>query len=323
MIGFVCELTPKCNLHCRFCYNTWRDPSVTQPQPLSAETFATLLIPTLKQSAAQWLAFAGGEPLLYPELNLLMKLISEQLPQVKLGILSNGVSLSNKRLRELIQVGLNYVELSLFTSSSTRYQALTGANMLERVHTTILHVKAQNLPLTIACTLLADGLDEFEEIIHTAFALGADAIALNPFTPTGYGLKQQGKFYLSQQQLHLFLEQAQNLATILPMPMSVTLPVEDCLLPHKNYPNLYFNPCQCGLNKWVIDPEGNLRICEQNPEIIGSLLTHSFSELSIKQKVMDFRIKNHKAECFDCKEYQQCGGGCRFRQALKPDEIED
>lgn len=314
MVGFVCELTPKCNLRCGFCYNPWRSPHVHQPTPLSPTAFADILIPALRGSHAQWLAFAGGEPLLYPGLKPLMRQISDALPQVKIGLLSNGLLLSAERLSTLVSCGLSYVELSLFASSGSRYQSLTGSDRLDQAHAAILAVKQQGLPLTVACTLLADGLDEFEDIVLTAMAFGADAFAMNPFTPTGHGLSQQDVFNLTQSQLIQYLTLADHLAAQMPMPVTVTLPVEDCVIPHRHYPHLHFSRCQCAQEKWVVDPQGYLRTCEQNQISIGNLAKHSFAELSVKPDVTHFLSQHRKPECIHCERFSCCGGGCRFRK---------
>lgn len=316
MTGFICEVTPKCNLNCVFCYNTWRDPAAVQPQPLSPEAFAQILIPALRQANASWLAFAGGEPLLYPGLESLMAQIVKALPQIRIGIASNGIALTKRRLADLIESGLSYVEISLFSASAIRYQTLTGKNQLIRAHKAILAVKEQGLPLTVACTLLADDTDEFEKIALTAIALGADAFAVNPFIPTGYGKKQQEQFELSHGQLKLFLDKAQKLTSKISMPLLVTLPVEDCVIKHTNYPSLRFSGCQCAVKKWVVDPEGYLRTCEQNHERIGSLCKHPFTFLSARACVKTFRARNRKPECVTCVKYNDCGGGCRFSASI-------
>lgn len=322
MLGFVCELTAKCNLQCSFCYNTWRSPNVPLPKSLAPETFATLLINTLRDANAGWVAFAGGEPLLYPKLAQIMQTINQALPEIKIGLASNGTALTSKRLDELIQSGLSYVELSLFAASHERYKCLTGADLLDHAHNAILTVKDRGLPLTIACTLLADGLDEFENIVLTAMTLGADFFAINPFTPTGYGALQADTHALSQQQIHTYLKLAQQLAQHIPtMSFTVTMPVEDCIISHAQYPNLKFSSCTCGLNKWVIDPEGFLRICEQNPERLGNLAINSFTELSKLPSVKRFREQNRFAKCTSCKQYGECGGGCRFRRTRDQHKI--
>lgn len=311
MIGFVCELTPKCNLACGFCYNVWRAPGSDHPRPLPPDTFAELLVRTLQEAKAGWLSLAGGEPLLYPGLELLLQRVAESLPQLKIGLLSNGTLLSAQRLAEL--VGLHYVELSLFASSRQRYEALTGHDLLETAHRAILCVKEQGLPLTVACTLLPDGLDEFENVLMTALALGADAVCLNPFTPTGHGKSREKEWSLSRTQLESFLAIADRLAEKMPVPVTVTLPVEDCVIPHDRYPHLLFTACQCGEHKWVVDPQGFLRTCEQNEMQLGNLMQHPFSELAAHPSILKFREQNHHAACKTCLKYKQCGGGCRFR----------
>lgn len=325
MLGFICEVTPKCNLSCSFCYNTWRDPNVPQPTPLAVDDFAHVLISTLGESQAKWLAFAGGEPLLYAKLDELMGHVHKALPSVKIGLLSNGLALTEKRLATLKTNGLQYVEISLFSASNQRYANLAGATdntaTLKHAHNAMLAVKASQLPLTVACTLLAPQIDEFEQIVLSAFALGADQFALNPFTPTGYGKQQQQALTLSADQLAQLLAQANALASQLSMPIAVTLPIEDCVIPHARYPHLQFSACQCAINKWAIDPEGYLRTCEQNSQRLGSLREHSFATLSTLAAVTAFLQNNSKAECTTCPSFAQCGGGCRCVRMNNVDEL--
>ena len=313
MTGFVCELTPKCNLRCGFCYNTWRTPGSTQPTPLPPEAFADLLIKTLRDADADWLAFAGGEPLLYPGLERLMQLVSAQLPAVRLGLLSNGTLLTAQRLAALLDSGLGYVELSLFAASPERYRALTGTDGLDSAHAAMLGVKQQGLPLTVACTLLADGLDQFADIVLTAAAFGADQLTLNPFTATGHGRAQQSLFELSRARLEQFLALADDLAVQTAMPLLVALPVEDCVIPHARYPHLHFSACQCARQKWAVDPQGNLRACEQSQDILGNLAERPFQELAASEAAKNFQGRLRRPQCGQCASFARCGGGCRFR----------
>jgi PqqA peptide cyclase len=310
--GLVCELTPRCNLGCGFCYNPWRRPQSTQPEPLLPAAFAALLDSTARATDATWLTFAGGEPLLYAGLETLLADLSQRLPHLPLGLASNGTLLTEARLAALVSSGLGYVELSLFAASAPRYQALTGKDALATAQAAIPRVKAQGLPLTVACTLLADGLDELEDVMLTALALGADALALNPFTATGHGAAREADFGLTLETLARFLAMANHVAATLPIPVSVTLPVEDCLLPHANYPHLHFGSCLCGQDKWVIDPQGQLRTCEQNETPIGNLAQHSFAELATRPAVQAFRRQHRHPHCSACPSFANCGGGCRF-----------
>jgi radical SAM protein with 4Fe4S-binding SPASM domain len=98
----------------------------------------------------------------------------------------------------------------------------------------------------------------------------------------------------------------------------VTLPVEPCIIDHGEFPNLEFGTCACGTGKWVVDPGGRLRTCEQNPEILGSLLESSFAELSTLGSAEAFRSDHLKPECSGCDMIARCGGGCRFVRTRHP-----
>lgn len=312
MAGIVCELTSRCNLGCAFCYNPWRKAGSEQIKSLPAAVFAGILADAAGAAGASWLTFAGGEPLLYPELENLLCDLHQRQPQLVLGLASNGTLLSRERLRLLHGHGLRYVEISLFAATGGRYHELTGKDALADAQRAMLLVKELDLPLTVACTLLADGLDELEEVMMTALALGADAIALNPFTPTGHGAARQATFGLTRQRLADFLATANRVASGMPIPVSLTLPVESCLLPHADYPQLQFGSCQCGSEKWVIDPQGDLRTCEQNECSLGNLLEHGFTELAARPEAEGFRRQYLREDCPACPDFAQCGGGCRF-----------
>lgn len=317
MPGFVCEITPDCNLACSFCYNTWRAPTAPRPTPLPAQELTALLIRVLQESDADWATFAGGEPLLYPELAEVAAGVHRALPAVKLGIATNGILLNEERLDTLIAAGVGYFELPLFSASESRYHELTGLDALQKVRHAIIRVKARRLPLTAACILLPEGLPDFTDVVRTAFALGADQLALNPFTPTGHSLARAQHFELTRATLRNYLQQADQLSQELRFPIAVTIPLEDCFISHADYPHLQFGRCICGVGKWVIDPCGNLRTCEQNEAILGSLVTSSFAELSQTETVRSFRANNFSISCLTCESLPHCGGGCRFRTATK------
>ena len=143
-------------------------------------------------------------------------------------------------------------------------------------------------------------------------AASVDHVALNRFVPGGRGLRHVHELLPSTEELKTALRVADDKAGQLPLSINVTLPIEPCKIPHRDYPHLNFGTCGCGLDKWVIDPAGHLRICEQHPVILGNLLARPFAELSAAAEVQQFRKNNQKNECRDCPTIRNCGGGCRF-----------
>ncbi len=94
--------------------------------------------------------------------------------------------------------------------------------------------------------------------------------------------------------------------------INISVPIEDCIISRKNYPNLNFGTCMCGVKKWLIDSVGNLRSCEQNTQIIGNIFEQNFENLANSEVSVNFRKNNLKINCKTCNLFLSCGGGCRF-----------
>ena len=150
------------------------------------------------------------------------------------------------------------------------------------------------------------------EVIDLAAAFSADSVSLNRFVPGGEGIRHVAELMPTGAELEQALAAADARSAGLGIPVAVTIPVESCIIGHGRFPHLHFGKCCCGREKWVIDPLGNLRTCEQNPEILGSLFERSFSELAGSLQATGFRNDDLKRDCGECPVYESCGGGCRF-----------
>ncbi|MCK4601332.1 MAG: radical SAM protein [Phycisphaerae bacterium] len=309
-LGFVYEITPRCNLNCGFCYNVWpRDIG-----ELDAEAACGMLQRVLGSCEAEWLTFTGGEPLLYDDLDSVVAFVQERFPHIRLGLATNATLLSHERLSRLIEAGIQYIEISLFASDNASYRDITGVDVFDSVREAIAQVKLHNLPLTVANLLSRPTGPHLETTIEIAFALGADILALNRFVPTGRGKQNERTFSLSTDELDDLLTLADKKSAKLGFKIAVTLPVENCILPHERYPHLHFGRCLCGESKWAIDPLGRLRTCEQNAEILGSLLDENFASIARNLAVREFRRNNAQSHCPQCDHFEHCGGGCRFAE---------
>lgn len=328
MVGFVCELTPRCNLTCGFCYNFWRgtgedsrrgvvesDRSLQmEPSPLPLAAWKEILDNVMELEDLRWLTFTGGEPLLYPELESLVRWASGRAPQVTLGLATNGTLLTSERLSSLIDAGIGHVELPLLTLERDRYSELTGVKGgAKRLRKGIAAASLAPVSLTLAITLLPDERSDLESTLELAHAFSADRITLNRFVPTGAGATWcAGAGAHELEQLGEQLTRANVFASSRSMVLDVTIPVEDCLLPHDRYPSLRFHPCVCGIAKWAIDPMGRLRTCEQSSVFLGDLRIDGVSDVIENERAAAFVRDNRSDECSTCSKWERCGGGCRF-----------
>ena len=95
----------RCNIDCGYC-NEY--DKVSNPVP-TGEMLAR--IDKLADLGTSVIAFSGGEPMLHPDLDLLIARIRQR-GRIA-GLITNGYLLSAKRIRELNAAGLDYLQISI------------------------------------------------------------------------------------------------------------------------------------------------------------------------------------------------------------------
>lgn len=307
---FIYEVTPRCTNDCKYCYNVWQNNSSYPNGELSLTETKKLFDKLLKETNTEGITLTGGEPLLHKDIFAIVSFLNDK--NIKIGLATNGVLLNEENTKSLVDRGVSYFEVSLLSINQKTYSYLCQNKELEKVKKAILNIKNLGARLTVSCVITKYNLDDIEEAIDLSFAFLADTIALNRFVPGGSGLNYLSELEINEEELKDVLLIADNKANEYNLPINITIPIEHCIINQDNYPNLNFGSCVCGQKKWVIDPVGNLRTCEQNPSILGSLFDNSFSRLSQLEDVKLFQDNNLKVECDTCKKFSNCGGGCRF-----------
>ncbi|XXJ19206.1 12,18-didecarboxysiroheme deacetylase [Desulfovibrio caledoniensis] len=105
----VWNMTQRCNLKCVHCYAHAVDPS-SHEDPISTDK-AKEMIDDLAQFGAPVLLFSGGEPLVREDLVDLAKYATAQ--GMRAVISTNGTLITKSKARELKEVGLSYVGISI------------------------------------------------------------------------------------------------------------------------------------------------------------------------------------------------------------------
>src|SRR5689334_15298594 len=97
--------TRRCNLSCTYC-NEFDDFSKPGPAAVIIRR-----IDLLADLGTNIISFSGGEPLLHPELDLLIGRIRQR--GAIAGMITNGYLLTAKRIQELNRAGLEHMQISI------------------------------------------------------------------------------------------------------------------------------------------------------------------------------------------------------------------
>ncbi|SDB22287.1 Radical SAM superfamily enzyme, MoaA/NifB/PqqE/SkfB family [Desulfonatronum thiosulfatophilum] len=158
------EVTSKCNADCAYCPRTvyrdqWHD------RFMSLETFRRL-VPALRKTKLAYLQ-GWGEPFLHPEFPTMVRLAKEA--GCTVGVTTNGMLLTEKRLIQVMDAGLDILAFSLTgTTPEHNDPARAGAplvKVLERMDMVrrIKQGRGTSRPAVhIAYMLLRSGLDDLE-----------------------------------------------------------------------------------------------------------------------------------------------------------------
>lgn len=310
---FVFEITPRCNLACSYCYNVWKANGVPHSDELCLDEIE-ILADSIQEAHPVSVTLTGGEPLLRDDIHGIVRTFRKR--GILVGIATNGILLDRDTAKSLKEAGAAWFEISIPSVSRVGYRDLTGTDGFDDVKRAMLAVKSAGARLTVSHIITSRNSGDAALVVDLAYAFSSEAVALNRFVPGGAGLKNR-HLLPTLKQLDSALKSAGRSSLSSPgMTVYVAIPIENCLLDYSNYPGITFGSCICGAGKWAISSSGELRVCEQSPTIIGSLLERRFKDLSLSPCVKEFRDSNMYSYCTSCSSYSVCGGGCRFIPAI-------
>jgi pyrroloquinoline quinone biosynthesis protein E len=187
-LALLAELTHRCPLRCPYCSN-----------PLALERGGAELDQAswervLSEAAALGVLqvhFSGGEPLVRRDLAALVRRASA------VGLYSNlitsGVLLDRTRLDELVEAGLEHVQVSFQDSvpaSADRIAGLKGAHAKKLAAAAL--VREAGVPLTLNAVMHRQNLERLPEMIELALALDAKRLEVAHVQYYGWALANRG-----------------------------------------------------------------------------------------------------------------------------------
>lgn len=172
-LSLLCEMTYRCNLQCPYCYNPlalreYRDE-------LSTHEWSGVL----RQAAALGVLQAhlsGGEPTLRRDLATIVRTAS------RLGLYTNvitqGTFLDDALLDELIEAGLDHIQISIQAPRAEQADAIAGTAVHERKLAALERALRRDVAVTLNCVVHRLNHDTMAEIIALAEEFGVRRLEL-------------------------------------------------------------------------------------------------------------------------------------------------
>jgi AdoMet-dependent heme synthase len=308
------NLTQRCNLACAHCYiaaGSWHSAA----GELTAAECHRITDEIIELAPAPLFILSGGEPLLRTDLETIAAYAVARGATVVVG--TNGIGLSNDRIRSLIDAGITGVAVSI-DSLDARYhdRFRHGAGALADTMAAVERLRAHRLDFIVQTTVTRGNRHELAALAAWADARGAVAFNVYFLVQTGRADAMPG---LTAAENDAVLVELTTLEQEYRGRMLVRSKCQPQIMRHvydadPDAPLLnYATRCPCGVQYCRITPEGKVTPCPYLPAVAGDLRTQSFGD--VWRDAPLFRSIRHGTlggKCGAC-EYRSLCGGCRAR----------
>jgi pyrroloquinoline quinone biosynthesis protein E len=311
-LALIAEITHRCPLHCVYCSN---------PLELTArnEELATAdWLRVFREAAALGvlhLHLTGGEPLARPDLAEMIAAAREA--RLYTNLITSGIGLSRERLQQLVDSGLDHIQLSFQDSEEGSANWIAGA----RVHGHKLElaesIREHRIAFTVNLVVHRQNIDHLEKMIAALECLHPDRMEVAHAQYYGWALKNRSALLPTRMQLDHALKVVAAAEERMRGRVRIDMVIPDY---HARFPKA----CMGGWGRqlMLIDPAGQALPCHAAGVIPGmqfdNVREHSLDWIWQNSAAFQkFRGEDWMPEpCRSCDRRDKDFGGCRCQAFL-------
>lgn len=305
------ELTDKCNLACRYCYNVWKIPGAERNSFDSYEKAIKTLTRVFSQADVRNVTLTGGEPFVAQRIKEIALLCRMEGKTVT--VISNGFKGTEADYKSLIAMGITLFEFPIHSADEAVHDHITQVKgswkkSIASIRS-VQSLKGYPVPVIVLTKYNIEVLGETLDFID---ALGLRRIMMNRYNIGGCGTADPASVSGTHSQLKKAFAIANVKAEERQLVISSNVCSPDCLINPTNYPNIMFGHCSDNVlqKPTTLDINGNIRLCNHSPVVAGNIYEQDIKDIlyspyanSWNEIVPDF--------CVDCDRWSICRGGCR------------
>jgi radical SAM protein with 4Fe4S-binding SPASM domain len=334
----VWNITQACNLTCKHCYqNAHRNPD---PDELTTDEKLGL-IDQMGDEFVPFVAFAGGEPLVTPDLWKVLERCEKRGLHVTLA--TNGTMLTPEICQRLKAANVKYIEVSLDSLNPEEHDEFRGqAGSWKRTVQGIRNSVAAGIRTGMAVCFTRQTAHTVDEVVRFAIDLGCKTFAHFNFIPVGRGKEiidqdmtpGQREMLLRKLQQHLVEGKIGVVSTAPQFGRSCILyGSEDGVFatghagrgPGKKTMVLsrYIGGCGSGRCYCSIQPNGAITPCVYIPgEEIGNIRRQTLAEIWSDPMFATLQDRDDRGDHCGVCDYRAYCGGCRARALAYTGDIQ-
>jgi pyrroloquinoline quinone biosynthesis protein E len=311
-LALIAEITHRCPLHCVYCSNPLQ--LIATKAVLTTEEWVRVFQEASRLGVLH-LHLTGGEPAARADLEALIA--SARQAGLYTNLITSGLGISEARLSQLVDSGLDHIQLSFQDSRTEPAQWIAGAK--GHAYKLVLAEKIRQLPVAFTVNLVVhrQNLDHIEEMIEFVEQLQPERVEIAHAQYYGWALKNRDTLLPSPLQLEKCLRAVE--AAQLRLAGKVRI---DSVVP--DYYARYPKACMGGWGRrlMLIDPSGQALPCHAAGVIPGmqfdNVRQHPLEWIWRQSAAFQrFRGEEWMPEpCKSCDRRTEDFGGCRCQALL-------
>lgn len=183
------ELTGRCNLACKHCYN--RSGDEDRETLMTPDKWCDLAHQIVKDGGIFQCIISGGEPLLLGDrLFDIMDILHED--GTSFVVITNGLLLTKDKVKKFSKYRFFWFQISIDGADANTHDNFRGVNgSFANAVNGALEISNAGIPLTIAHSVTPDNLSQIDDMVLLAYNLGANTVILGDILPSGRAVKNQ------------------------------------------------------------------------------------------------------------------------------------
>ena len=311
-LALIAELTHRCPLHCVYCSNPLQLKQ--RADELSTEVWSRVFREAGEVGVLQ-VDFTGGEPLARPDLVALVRSAREA--GLYVNLITSGLPLDEVRLDQLVQAGLDHIQLSFQGAHEESANEICGTKAHAHKLRVLDWLKRRPVALTLNFVIHRRNIDQLEDMLALGESSCAGRIEFANVQYYGWAFANRGDLLPTSDQLDRSGELLKRAEERLRGKIRVEFVVPD-------YYAKYPKACMGGWGQkfMLITPNGDALPCHA-AQIIPNLRFENLKDRSLleiwetSEAFEKFRGEKWMPEpCKSCDRRTHDFGGCRCQAFL-------
>ena len=311
-LALIAELTHRCPLHCVYCSNPLE--LQLRATELDTETWSRVFNEAAQAGVLQ-VDFTGGEPLTRTDIVELVR--SARTAGLYVSLITSGLPLDETKLSNLVEAGLDHVQLSLQGASDEIASEISGTKAHAQKLRVLEWLKNVRVAVTLNFVIHRRNIDQIDSMLRLAESSSATRVEFANVQYYGWAFANREYLLPTRAQLDRSIATLTAAQERLRGKIRVEYVVPD-------YYAKYPKPCMGGWGRklMLITPSGEALPCHA-AKIIPGLQFENVKDRTLREiwegsaAFQKFRAETWMQEpCKSCDRRAQDFGGCRCQALL-------